>query len=122
MIRTIGTRIIIPKGDTGSFTLPIKKENLLDSDIAIFSVKDYLTSTTVIEKNINIVENQVLVHIEHEDTAKLAAGKYFWDIKVYHRPDYDEEGNIVDALEIDSYYSAFEQPQLIIKEVAKNHV
>ena len=45
-----------------------------------------------------------------------------WDIKIYRRPIYDEDNYLIDALEVDSYYSAFEQPLLVIKEVARNYV
>ena len=43
------------------------------------------------------------------------------DIKIYNDPIYDEDGVLIDAAEINSYYSAFEEPLLIIKEVAKNY-
>ena len=52
----------------------------------------------------------------------LEAGKYYWDIKIYRSPKFDEDGILIDAMEIDSYYSAFKQPLLIIKEVAKSNV
>lgn len=121
MIRIIGTRLTLPKGDTGSFMLPVRGQ-VDKGDIAVFSVKDPLTRTTVIEKYLDAFETHLLIHIEHEDTMKLAAGKYFWDIKIYRSPIFDEDGVLIDAMEIDSYYSAFEQPLLIIKEVAKNYV
>ena len=121
MIRIIGTRLIIPKGDTGFFVLPNRflQEN---GNIAVFSVKDPLTQTTVIEKHIDASDSHLLVQIENEDTRSLPAGKYFWDIVFYHKPEYDEDGLLVDAMEINSYYSAYTQPLLIIKEVAKNYV
>ena len=121
MIRLIGTRLMIPKGDTGFFMLPVKGQ-VDKGDIAVFSVKDPLTRSTIIEKHLDAFATHLLVHIEHEDTMNLEAGKYFWDIKIYRSPKYDEDGILIDAMEIDSYYSAFEQPLLIIKEVAKNYV
>ena len=121
MIRIIGTRLIIPKGDTGSFSLP-NKGAFSQGDVAVFSVKDLLTQTTVIEKLIDASSPCLLIELEKEDTINLIAGKYFWDIKIYRNPIYDEDNSLIDALEIDSYYSAFKQPLLIIKEVAKNYV
>lgn len=121
MIRLIGTRLMLPKGDTGFFTLPVKGQ-VDKGDIAVFSVRDPLTRSTIIEKHLDAYASHLLVHLEHEDTMKLEAGKYFWDIKIYRSPKYDEDGILIDAMEIDSYYSAFEQPLLIIKEVAKNYV
>lgn len=121
MIRIIGTRLLIPKGDTGFFSLP-NKGVFSEGDVAVFSVRNSLTQTTVIEKLIDASSSYLLIEIEKEDTMNLAAGKYFWDVKIYRRPIYDEDGYLVDALEIDSYYSAFEQPLLIIKEVARSYV
>lgn len=119
MIRMIGTRLLLPKGDTGFFMLP-SKGLTSEGDVAVFSVKDPLTQTTVIEKIIDAYGSHLLIEIGNEDTQKLSAGKYYWDVKIYRRPKYDEDNLLIDALEIDSYYSAFEQPLLIIKEVAKH--
>ena len=121
MIRIIGTRLLIPKGDTGFFSLP-NKGVFSEGDVAVFSVKDPLTQNTVIEKILDASSPFLLIEIEKEDTFDLTAGKYFWDIKIYRRPQYEEDNFLIDALEVDSYYSAFEQPLLIIKEVAKNYV
>lgn len=119
MIRMIGTRIIVPKGDTGIFMLPKKGVETIE-DVAIFSVLDPLTRKTVIEKIIPITGAYFSVELKNEDTKYLEAGKYIWDIKTYHTPIYDDDGIIIDAMEINSYYSAFKQPLFIIKEVAKN--
>ena len=117
MIRLIGTRIIIPKGDTGVFTLQRKENN---SELVRFFVQDPLTKKYVIEKDCSIVEDQIFIEINHEDTKDLRAGKYFWDIKDYYMPVYDEDGILIDAQEINSYYSAFKHPVFVIKEIAEN--
>ena len=120
MIRIIGTRLIVPKGDTGFFTLP-NCGIASQGDVAVFSVKDSLTRNTIIEKIIDASRSHLLIDLEHEDTMNLEAGKYTWDLKSYRRPEYDEDGVLIDAMEVDSYYSAFKQPLLIIKEVAKSN-
>lgn len=120
MIRMIGTRLMIPKGDTGFFSLP--NRGLCSSgDVAVFSVIDRITQSTVIEKQIDASGSHLLFELKQEDTAKLSAGKYYWDVKIYRDPEYDEDGILINAFEIDSYYSAYEQPLLIIKEVAKKY-
>lgn len=119
MIRIVGKRIIIPKGDTGFFYL-MNKGTHSEGDVAVFSVKDPLTQTTVIEKILDASEPKINIEIKNEDTKNLPAGKYFWDLKLYKSPEYDEDGLLINALEIDSYYSAFESPLFIIKEVPKN--
>lgn len=121
MIRIIGTRLLLPQGDTGFFTLPTKGV-VSEGDVAVFSVKDPLTRATIIEKILDAYQQYLVIEIEHEDTVKLSAGKYNWDLKIYRKPIYDEDGVLVDAIEIDSYYSAFKQPLLIVKEVAKSNV
>ena len=98
MIRLVGTRLTLPKGDTGFFMLPIRGQ-VDKGDIAVFSVKDPLTRTTVVEKYLNAFGTHLLIHIEHEDTMNLAAGKYFWDVKIYRSPIFDE-----DSLEIIGRY------------------
>lgn len=120
MIRILGTRIILPQGDTGSFILP-NKEFFFNGDIAVFSIKNPLTQETLVEKILDASEEFIYVNLEYEDTKKLPKGKYFWDIKIYHGPLYDEDGILLGATGVDSYYSAFEQPLLIIKEVAKSY-
>lgn len=119
MIRLIGSRVIIPRGDTGIFMLPLKGV-LTGEDVAVFSVKDTLTRKTVIEKNIEITGSYFTIELKREDTVNLDAGKYIWDVKIYHCPSYDEDGMITDAMEINSYFSAFKQPLFIVKEVAKD--
>ena len=120
MIRIIGRRLIIPKGDTGFFSLPNCGPHE-EGDVAVFSAKDKLTRKTIIEKIIDASGDGLLIEFKKEDTASLEAGKYFWDIKLYKNPIYNEDGILIDAAEINSYYSAFEEPLLIIKEVAKNY-
>lgn len=119
MIRLIGSRIIVPQGDTGIFMLPLK-DMPTGEDVAVFSVKDIMTKETVIEKNVAITGAYFAVELKNQDTKNLSAGKYIWDIKMYHNPVYDDDGIIIDAMEINSYYSAFKQPLFIIKEVAKD--
>ena len=58
MIRIIGRRLIIPKGDTGFFSLP-NCALYQEGDVAVFSVKDKLTRKTIIEKIIDLS----LIHI-----------------------------------------------------------
>ena len=57
MIRMVGTRIIIPKGDTGSFYLKNKEENN-ENIVAVFSVKDPLTKKLA-DKAIEILKGEL---------------------------------------------------------------
>ena len=49
MIRLIQRRLIIPQGDTGTFTIPTQG-SVSQGDQAVFAIYDNLTHTTVLEK------------------------------------------------------------------------
>lgn len=118
MIRLINRRLIIPRGDSGSFILPILSPIDKEYDKAYFAVLDRLTDTTILEKECSINEDTLFIDLEPRDT-DIPAGKYYWDIKVYHSPVYDNKGNIIESEQVDSYYSAYKLPYCIIKEVCK---
>lgn len=121
MLRTIGTRIILPKGDTGSFRLPVKQDYNSSNSIAVFSVYDKLTRKTIIEKEFTIADDgYVYINLSHADSVNAQVGKYWWDVKIYYLPKRDEEGNLIDALQIDSIYSSHHMATFIIAEVGKN--
>ena len=83
MIRLIQRRLIIPRGDTGSFTIPALK-GMQQEDVAVFSIYDPLTKQTVFEKNITMLEEKLTVSLSYDDTVNLLPKNYLWDIKVYH--------------------------------------
>lgn len=121
MIRMIQRRLIIPRGDTGSFTIPVTT-TVADGDIAIFSIYDPLTRTTVASKEIELHTNDevITVSFTHDDTVNLEPKKYLWDIVIYNGPVYDEEDKLIDASTINSYYAAFSLPTCEVKEVAQD--
>ena len=119
MIRLIQRRLIIPRGDTGSFTIPIQG-TVGEGDIAIFSIYDPMTRTTVFEKEIPVTEEILTIPFEHADTVGLESKKYLWDIKIYKNPQRDEDGLLISGDEINSYYAAFSLPVCEIREVAQN--
>ena len=122
MIRLIGRTLIIPRGDTGGFTIPTQGA-VLDGDIAIISIYDPLYRKTVLEKVFPATIDTLEINFAHEDTVNLEPSKrYEWDIKLYHEPQYDEDNNLIGGTYIDSYFSAFgtSMPQCIIKQVAQN--
>lgn len=119
MIRVILGRIIIPRGDTGTFMIPTITD-FEDGDVAVFSVFDRLTRKTLLEKIIDVTEGIITVPFEHQDTVNLEPGKYYWDMKIYSGPIYDEDHILVDGAEITSYYSGFSLPIFEVTEVAEN--
>lgn len=119
MIRLIQRRLIIPRGDTGSFTIPTLS-TVDATDIAIFSIFDPLTHRKIFQKHIT-PEGQVLnIVFSHNDTSNLPSGKYVWDIKFYKSPIFNEDGEIVDGEEVNSYYAGFSLPVCEIRETAED--
>lgn len=116
MIRLIKRRLIIPRGDSGSFSIPTLGA-VSEGDIAVFGVFDILTHETVIFKPIYATSPTLTFTIEPADTIDLEPKKYNWDITIYRSPEFDEDGILIGAAEINSYYSAFKLPICEIKEV-----
>jgi len=86
MIRLIGRRLIIPRGDTGSFTIPTQG-TVEAGDLAILSIYDPLTRTTVCEKIISATPDTLEFMFEHQDTVGIEPSeRYEWDIKIYYGP------------------------------------
>lgn len=119
MIRLIQRRLIIPRGDTGNFTIPTAG-TVNNGDVAVFSIYDTLTHKTVFEKEIPATSGTLTIPFEHQDTVNLTPKKYLWDIKIYINPTRDEENKLINADEINSYYAAFSLPICEIKEVAQD--
>jgi hypothetical protein len=119
MIRLIQRRLIIPRGDTGSFTIPTQG-TVGNGDIAVFSIYDPMTQKTVFEKEVPATAETLEIPFTHKDTVGITPKKYLWDIKIYKNPQYDEEGLLIGGDEINSYYAAFSLPVCEIKEVAQD--
>ena len=94
MIRLIQRRLIIPRGDTGSFSIP-PLAYAEGGDLAVFSIYDPLTKKTVLEKQFSDIGNPLIISLNHEDTVNLEPKKYLWDIKVYTNPQYDEDNILI---------------------------
>ena len=117
MIRLIQRRLIIPQGDTGTFTIPTQG-TVEAGDKAIFSVYDNLTHKTIIEKEIDATPESLSFDFISTDTLISVTGepiepddrgtRYSWDITLKRENS------------IDSYYAAFSLPPCIIKRVTRN--
>ena len=114
MIRMIQRRLIIPRGDTGSFTVPcLKKVNT--GDIAVFTIFNTKTKTRIFQKITKVEGDNLVIAFSHKETVNLKPGKYLWDIKIYSEPLFlDDE--LVDWQEVNSYYAGFSLPECEIKE------
>ena len=123
MIRLIQRRLIIPQGDTGTFTIPTQG-NVENGDKAVFAIFDNLTHKTVLEKTIDATAETLTFNFVTEDTINLEPDdrgyRYSWDITIMRDPLFDENQNLIHYDSIDSYYAAFGLPACIIKRVTRN--
>lgn len=123
MIRLVQRRLIIPQGDTGTFTIPTQG-TVEQGDVAIFSIFDNLTHKTVLEKKIPATAETLTFDFETEDTLGLEpddrGSRYSWDITIQRNPLYDENEELIHYDSIDSYYAAFGLPSCVIKRVTRN--
>jgi len=119
MIRLIQRRLIIPRGDTGSFSIPVLKNST--DNIAVFTIFDEVTHTKMFQKMVPSEGDVINIAFTHSDTVNLKPGKYVWDIKYYSNPEYIDD-ELVNGEEIDSYYAGFSLPVCEIRETADNYL
>ena len=117
MIRLIQRRLIIPRGDTGSFTIPILTAAQGDC-AAVFSIIEPATRSILFQKLAQIDDN-ITISFTHNDTVVLPVGQYLWDIKFYQNPVY-EQGMVVNGDEVDSYYAGYSLPICEIRPTGDN--
>ena len=114
MIRVIQRRLIIPRGDTGTFTVPALSPGQAGS-VGVFTIFDPITKTRIFQKQVELQGNVFNIEFGHGDTVNLQAGDYLWDIKFYKNPIF-ADNKVIDGEEIDSYYAAFQTPKCEIRE------
>lgn len=119
MVRLIQRRLIIPRGDTGSFSIPTLVTPVEDH-VAVFSIIDLKTHTNIFQKIVTPSNDVVTISFDHADTVNLPVGKYVWDIKIYKTPVYEIEDEnkqiLVNGEVIDSYYAAYSLPVCEIRQ------
>lgn len=120
MIRLVQRKLILPRGDTGSFTIPVLPD-FNAGDVAVFAIFNPLNKTIVFKKQVEIADNKITIQFSHNDTVNLPAGKYLWDIKAYLNPEY-ADGKLVNGDQIDSYYASYKLPECQIKETADDYL
>lgn len=109
--------IILPRGDIGS--VQIKVPYFTDEDdVALFVVWDEHYPHYPIWQQIAYMADGIVTLTFGKDIAwGIMPGKYRWDVKIYHDPEYDESGRVIGAKTIDSLYGSYRLPRFIVKEV-----
>lgn len=128
MIRLIQRRLIIPQGDTGTFTIPVQG-TMTENDVAILSIFDPLTQKTMItiKGAVDNSNNILTFEFQAQDTLNIEPSKrYLWDIKIYRNASYDEQNHVINHADLtlpffaDSYYAAFKLPTCEIRAVTSD--
>lgn len=115
MIRLVQRRLIIPRGDTGVFSVPALPNLPTEGvNVAVFTIFSAVTRKKIFEKVIGEVTDEVVIRFTHDDTVNLPVGRYLWDIKIYNNPTIEDEV-LTDGEEVDSYYSAYRLPECEIR-------
>lgn len=78
-----GKNIELTRGDSFSFTMTFTGRTLPVGTQALFTLKKRVKDdTAVIEKTVGVTNNVAAVRLVPADTAELATGTYFWDMRV----------------------------------------
>ena len=117
MIRLVQNNLIIPRGDTGTFSVPVLSS--LGESIGVFTIIDLKTNTKILEKQVTPSGETLTIEFLHGDTVNLPAGKYAWDIKFYLNP-IIADGKLIDGTEVNSYYAAYRLPYCEIRQTGDN--
>lgn len=118
MIRLVQRKLIIPRGDTGTFSVPVIS-TLNTGDVAVFTIIDMKTKRKVYEKIIDATPDTISIRFEHNDTVNLPVGRYYWDIKFYQNPEW-ADNELINGTEVDSYYAAYSLPECEIRLTGDN--
>jgi len=118
MIRLVQRKLIIPRGDTGTFSVPVIS-TLNTGDVAVFTIIDMKTKRKVYEKIIDATPDTISIRFEHSDTVNLPVGRYYWDIKFYQNPEW-VDNELINGTEVDSYYAAYSLPECEIRLTGDN--
>lgn len=115
MIRMIQKQLIIPRGDTGTFSIPILASSSSDQDASIFTIFDPLNHKKIFQKVMEEKDGVLSMNFTHADTVNLPIGQFVWDIKFYKNVEI-VDGVFLNGTEIDSYYAAFKLPICEIRQ------
>lgn len=114
MIRLVQNKLIIPRGDTGTFSVPVLTP-LTERDKAIFSIIDTRTNKNLLSLECNYQDDHLTIQLTHNHTVNLPIGKYNWDIKVYQDAEIIDDV-IVNGIEVNSFYAAYRLPVCEIRQ------
>ena len=118
MIRMVQRKLIIPRGDTGTFSIPVLPSTNIEN-VAVFTIFNLLDKTKIFQKIVQPSGKEIVIDFTHGDTVNLPVGNYVWDIKFYQNP-IIVDNELIDGEEVNSYYAAFSLPACEIRQTGDN--
>lgn len=116
MIRLIKRQLIIPRGDTGTFSIPrLAQEPEDGSKTYIFTIFSPMEHKKIFEKAMQPSDGMLKIEFTHMETVNLPVGEFVWDIKLYVNAVVVNDV-LISGEEIDSYYAAFKLPVCEIRQ------
>lgn len=92
---TTNNKIVLPIGDTLNLPVKIGGDLIVDGDTVMFAVSD-ADGNDVLCKTFTVTGAACVVRLNSEDTAKLAADMYTWNIRLIHTADVADGKVIID--------------------------
>lgn len=108
--------IIWPRGDTGTVQIHVPY-HVDEGDIALFLIFDQTKKNILAQQIVQLDQDIVTLRFGQDLAWRLMPGHYYWDVKLYHDPEYDNCGIVMGAKTIDSLYGAFKLPRFEVTEV-----
>lgn len=103
MFDITGTTITLTAGDTGLFGAAPEADGYRPTaaDRAVFTVRERPGGRKLLEKVlVPEADGAVLVPLLHEDTERLRAGAYVWDIRYVLNAQTDAQGGVTGGREV----------------------
>lgn len=100
MVEINGRNITLSRGDTASFKFGSGRTDWGANDRALFTVKN--SAGTIVLQTINPLDADGAFDVvfSNSTTDTWTVGAYSYDVRYVVSPAYDEEGNIIDGIEV----------------------
>lgn len=99
MFEAMGRTIRISRGDTGLLTFSVQGIGLTDADRAVFTIRRK-NGGILMEKTIEPQENCIRIPFTNEETERMPAGRYAWDIRFALDAQLDGNGRVNSGREV----------------------
>ena len=97
VVDTAQRKITLHRGDTGTVPFHVTGYEFAATDRVLFTMKSR-GGQQIMKRIYSLDENGYFyVDFRNGDTDQLSAGQYIYDCRVAIKPEYDDQGNIIDV-------------------------